>query len=227
MYSQKGATQAGASELITAALHTALAQRHPDLGDHADDVVSDVERLARAAGLDEEEVKVVVKAGDLHDIGKVGIPDAIITKPGPLTSEEWEFMHQHTVMGEQILMAAGPSMAPLGPLVRASHERWDGKGYPDGLAEEEIPVGARIIAICDAFSAMITDRIYKPAMSTSEALAELRRCAGTQFDPRLVEVYGDTVAARADGGCPDKGAEHDGLRGPGSSVVATAGADHA
>jgi len=209
MYGQKAATQTGASELITAALHTALAQRHPDLGEHADDVVSDVERLARAAGLDDDEIKLVAKAGDLHDIGKVGIPDAIITKTGPLTSEEWEFMHQHTVMGEQILMAAGPSMAALGPLVRATHERWDGKGYPDGLAGEQIPVGARIVAICDAFSAMTTTRTYKQAMSLSDALDELRRCAGTQFDPRLVQLFCSIAAEGAKPSRPVGVSAHD------------------
>jgi diguanylate cyclase (GGDEF)-like protein len=212
MYSQKGATQAGASELITAALHTALAQRHPDLGEHADDVVSDVERLALAAGLDEQEVKVIAKAGDLHDVGKVGIPDAIITKAGPLTSQEWKFMHQHTVMGEQILMAAGPSMAPLAPLVRASHERWDGNGYPDGLAGEEIPVGARIIAICDSFSAMMTDRVYKPAMSMSDALTELRRCAGTQFDPHLIDLFCSPFAINTERGRHGSAGHNNGRR---------------
>ncbi len=129
---------------------------------------------------------LIVKAGDLHDIGKLGIPDEIISKPGPLTDQEWEFMRQHTVMGEQIIAAAGPSLQRIGPLVRASHERWDGRGYPDGLAGEEIPLGARIITICDSFRAMLDDRAYKPAMSLNDALAELRRCAGAQFDPHLV-----------------------------------------
>ena len=152
-------------ELITAVLHAALAQRHPDLGEHSDDVAGDVELLARTIGLDEETIGLIIKAGDLHDVGKLGIPDEIITKPGPLNDEEWEFMRQHTVMGEQIIAAAGPSLDRIGPLVRASHERWDGKGYPDGLAGEEIPLGARIITICDSFRAMLDERVYKQAMS--------------------------------------------------------------
>ncbi len=196
MYREKATSRGGAAELITAVLHAALAQRHPDLGEHSDEVAGDVEVLARTIGLDEEAVGLVIKAGDLHDVGKLGIPDEIIVKPGPLTDEEWEFMKQHTVMGEQIIAAAGPSLERIGPLVRASHERWDGKGYPDGLAREEIPLGARIITICDSFRAMLDVRAYKQAMSIDEALAELRRCSGSQFDPSLVEVFCELVTAR-------------------------------
>jgi HD-GYP domain-containing protein (c-di-GMP phosphodiesterase class II) len=105
-------------------------------------------------------------------------------------------MKQHTVMGEQIIAAAGPSLGPIGPLVRASHERWDGTGYPDHLKGERIPLGARIITICDSFRAMLDERVYKPAMSVEEALTELRRCAGTQFDPNLVEIFCGIVAER-------------------------------
>ena len=130
MYREKLVGQTGAAELITAVLHAALAQRHPDLGEHSNDVASDVEMLARTIGLDENAIELVVKAGDLHDVGKLGIPDEIVTKPGPLSDQEWEFMRQHTVMGEQIIAAAGPSLERIAPLVRASHERWDGMGYP-------------------------------------------------------------------------------------------------
>jgi diguanylate cyclase (GGDEF)-like protein len=196
MYREKAATRGGAAELITAVLHAALAQRHPDLGEHSNDVAGDVELLARTVGLDEELVGLIVKAADLHDVGKLGIPDEILTKPGSLR-EEWTFMKQHTVMGEQIIAAAGPSLERIGPLVRASHERWDGNGYPDGLAGEKIPLGARIITICDSFRAMLDERAYKPAMTLEHALAELRRCAGTQFDPRLVEVFCRLVSERA------------------------------
>jgi HD-GYP domain-containing protein (c-di-GMP phosphodiesterase class II) len=197
MYREKAASRGGAAELITAVLHAALAQRHPDLGEHSDDVAGDVELLARTVGLDEELVGLIIKAGDLHDVGKLGIPDEILTKPGSLSDEEWTFMKQHTVMGEQIIAAAGPSLERIGPLVRASHERWDGNGYPDGLAGEEIPLGARIITICDSFRAMLDERAYKPAMTLEHALAELRRCAGTQFDPSLVEVFCRLVSERA------------------------------
>ncbi len=197
MYREKATSRGGAAELITCVLHAALAQRHPDLGEHSDDVAGDVELLARTIGLDEETIGLIIKAGDLHDVGKLGIPDEIITRPGPLSQSEWTFMKQHTVMGEQIIAAAGPSLARIGPLVRASHERWDGKGYPDGLAGEKIPLGARIITICDSFRAMLDERSYKDAMSVEDALAELRRCAGTQFDPHLVEVFCRLVGERA------------------------------
>jgi diguanylate cyclase (GGDEF)-like protein len=197
MYRQKGTSKRGAAELITAALHAALAQRHPDLDEHSNDVVGVVEKLARTVGLNESDVDVVMKAGDLHDIGKLGIPDEIISKPGPLNNQEWEFMKQHTVMGEQIIAAAGPSLEPVCPLVRGSHERWDGTGYPDGLAGEEIPLGARIIAICDSFSVMMTTRAYTEAMSLEDAIAELRRCGGSQFDPKLVEIFCRIVSERS------------------------------
>jgi hypothetical protein len=106
---------------------------------------------------------MIVRAGDLHDVGKLGIPDSIITKAGPLSEREWEFMRQHTVMGERIIAAAGPSLERIAPLVRASHERWDGRGYPDGLAGEEIPLGARIITICDSFRALRRLPVRSPA----------------------------------------------------------------
>ncbi len=201
MYRQKATSQTGAAELITSVLHAALAQRHPDLGEHADDVAGDVELLARTIGLDNHAIDLVMKAGDLHDVGKLGIPDEIVTKPGPLSEQEWEFMRQHTVIGEQIIAAAGPSLERIGPLVRASHERWDGTGYPDGIAGEEIPLGARIIAVCDSFHAMMDERVYKPAMPLTDALAELRRCAGSQFDPRLVEVFCRLITERT---APDR-----------------------
>ncbi|HXW58328.1 MAG TPA: diguanylate cyclase [Solirubrobacteraceae bacterium] len=196
MYRQKATSQTGAAELITSVLHAALAQRHPDLGEHSDDVAGDVELLARTIGMNDDAIDLVMKAGNLHDVGKLGIPDEIVTKPGPLSDQEWEFMRQHTVIGEQIIAAAGPSLERIGPLVRASHERWDGTGYPDGLAGEEIPLGARIIVVCDSFHAMMDERVYKPAMSLPDALAELRRCAGSQFDPQLVEVFCRLVTER-------------------------------
>jgi diguanylate cyclase (GGDEF)-like protein len=197
MYRDKAAGRVGGTaELVTAVLHVALAQRHPDLDEHSSDVAEDVELLARAAGLDAAAIDAVVRAGDLHDVGKLGIPDEIISKPGPLDESEWQFMRQHTVMGERIIAAAGPSLERVAPLVRASHERWDGRGYPDRLAGEEIPLGARIITICDSFRAMLSARPYKPPMPLQDALAELRRCAGSQFDPALVDTFCELVAER-------------------------------
>ena len=124
----------------------------------------------------------------MHDIGKVAIPDAILTKAGPLDSEEWTIVHQHTLIGERIL-AAAPALSQVAKLVRSSHERYDGTGYPEGKLGQEIPLGARIVAVCDAFDAMIGPRPYRLGMPEDIALAELRRCAGTQFDPAVVEVF--------------------------------------
>jgi response regulator RpfG family c-di-GMP phosphodiesterase len=150
-----------------------------------------------SAGIDGEELTQLRHAAALHDIGKVASPDAIITKPGPLSDEEWAFMRRHTLIGERIL-AAAPALAPAAALVRSSHEAYDGSGYPDRLAGVEIPAGARIIAVCDAFDAMISDRSYAASRTFGEALVELKRCAGTQFDPAIVAVFEQVVAERAE-----------------------------
>jgi HD-GYP domain-containing protein (c-di-GMP phosphodiesterase class II) len=139
-------------------------------------------------GLAGDELDLLRQAGELHDLGKVAIPDSILSKPGPLDDDEWTFVRQHPVVGERIISAA-PALAQVGKLVRASHERFDGSGYPDGRAGEEIPLGARIIAVCDAYDAMIGPRPYRLGMSQEVALDELRRCAGEQFDPAIVDVF--------------------------------------
>jgi HD-GYP domain-containing protein (c-di-GMP phosphodiesterase class II) len=139
-------------------------------------------------GVQLEDIQTLQLAGELHDIGKVAIPDAILSKPGPLDAKEWALVKGHTLIGERIL-AAAPALAQVAKLVRASHERFDGSGYPDGLAGEEIPLGSRIIAVCDAYDAMIGPRPYRLGMSEDVVIAELRRCAGEQFDPMIVEVF--------------------------------------
>ena len=144
--------------------------------------------VARRLGLTGEEIDEVTRAAELHDVGKVGIPDAILEKPGPLTADEWEFMRQHTIIGERMLHMA-PALAGVARLVRWSHERMDGGGYPDGLAGDEIPLGARVVAVCDAFGAMTSDRPYRRAVSADEAVAELMRNAGTQFDGEVVAAF--------------------------------------
>jgi two-component system, cell cycle response regulator len=116
------------------------------------------------------------------------LKDAILNKPGPLDDDEWAFMRQHTVIGERVLSAA-PSLATAGELVRSSHERYDGTGYPDALSGDEIPLGSRIIAVCDAFSAMISDRSYRKGMPTADAIAELQHCSGTQFHAEIVDTF--------------------------------------
>jgi HD-GYP domain-containing protein (c-di-GMP phosphodiesterase class II) len=119
-------------------------------------------------------------------VGKIKIPNEIIVKPGPLTAEERALIETHTIEGERLLDQVGGLLAHVGRVVRSCHEHWDGSGYPDGLAGEEIPLVARIVCACDAFSAMTTDRPYRAARSEAEALAEMRRCAGTHFDPQVV-----------------------------------------
>jgi hypothetical protein len=139
--------------------------------------------IARRLEMTAEEVDEVARAAELHDVGKVGVPDAILDKPGHLDPGEWEFMRQHTILGERILNAA-PALRPVARLVRSSHERWDGTGYPDRLKGAEIPRGSRIVAVCDAYEAMTTHRAYRSAFSPADALNELRCGAGTQFDPK-------------------------------------------
>jgi HD-GYP domain-containing protein (c-di-GMP phosphodiesterase class II) len=116
------------------------------------------------------------------------VPDSILHKGAPLTSSEWEIMRSHPVIGERILSSA-PAMTPVAKLVRSTHERWDGGGYPDRLVEDQIPMGSRLIAVCDAFVAMTESRPWRRTLSFDEAAGELRRCAGTQFDPELVNAF--------------------------------------
>jgi diguanylate cyclase (GGDEF)-like protein len=196
MYAQKHSGRATAGRQSSDVLMRALAERHPDLGEHHDEVAELVEEVGMRLGIDAAELAHLRHAASLHDIGKVAIPDAIITKPGPLTEDEWAFMRRHTVIGERILSAA-PALGAAARLVRSSHEAWDGTGYPDALAGVEIPLGSRIIAVCDSFDAMISSRAYAPAKTIDDALAELRRCAGTQFDPELVSVFEQVLADRA------------------------------
>jgi diguanylate cyclase (GGDEF)-like protein len=189
MYAMKSGSRASAGRQTTDALVKVLAERHPDIGEHVDDVADLVRRVAATLDLPDEEREPLLQAAALHDVGKAAVPDAILRKPGPLTEQEWVFMRQHTVVGERILMAA-PSLSAAAKLVRWSHERFDGRGYPDGLRGTEIPLGARIIAVCDAFDAMTTPRPYRTLpLSTQDALVELRACAGAQFDPDVVDAF--------------------------------------
>jgi two-component system cell cycle response regulator len=188
MYAQKGAGRASASRQTRDVLLKALFERGPELKPHIEAVAELARRLAWRLEMTLEEVDEVTRAAELHDIGKVAIPDVILAKPAPLDPQEWAFMQRHTVIGERILGAA-PALAPVARIVRSTHERYDGTGYPDALAGEQIPLGARVVFVCDAFNAMTSDRPYSPPLSEAEALAELRLCAGTQFDPRVVEAF--------------------------------------
>ena len=193
MYAQKDSTRHSPGGQSMEVLVRVLAERSGELAEHLDDVAELCGQVADRLGLSESARASVVRAGVLHDVGKAAIPDAILSKPGPLDEEEWAFMRRHTVIGERILQGA-PSLHGIASLVRSSHERWDGRGYPDGLAGEVIPLGARIVAVCDAFDAMIQERPYAGSMSEQEAVAELRRCAGTQFDARVVEAFAEILA---------------------------------
>ena len=180
-------------------------------GHHTEDVVELAVKVAEEMGLDEDGRRETEMGALLHDIGKIAVPDEIINKPGPLNDEEWAVMKTHTVVGERMLQQVGGLLSSVGRVVRASHERWDGGGYPDGLAGEEIPVPARICAACDAFNAMTTDRSYRKALPLSVAIGELRDNSGTQFAPDVVDAliavvaretpdWELTIAAQATGG---------------------------
>jgi len=170
-----------------------LADRIPRMERHHRAVAELAGSLARHIGLRDEQLHAVVRAAELHDVGKVLVPDAILNKPAELTEDELALMRRHAIAGWLILRESAEPDA-VAALVRSSHERWDGLGYPDGLAGEAIPLGARIITICDAFDAMTHERPYRTARSGAEALAELRQGAGVRYDPTLVAVFLTAVA---------------------------------
>jgi HD-GYP domain-containing protein (c-di-GMP phosphodiesterase class II) len=163
-------------------------------GSHSRDVVELVLAVSRRLGVDGDALRMAEFTALLHDVGKVRIPSEIINKPGPLDDEERALMNTHTILGQEMLERAGGLLGEVGPLVRSCHEHWDGNGYPDALAGEAIPLVARIVCTCDAWSAMTTDRSYRKSLSHDEAMEELRRCAGTQFDPRVVDALLATLA---------------------------------
>jgi diguanylate cyclase (GGDEF)-like protein len=192
MYRQKN-VRPGSIRTQTANVISRMVSEHaPDLHDRTVGVTELVRTLGVKLGLSAVDLDELAHAARLHDVGKMAIPEAILSKPASLSEDEWAFMRRHTVIGERIL-ASAPALRSIAAIVRSTHEWWDGTGYPDGLHGEEIPFASRVIFICDSFDAMTADRPYRRALSISAAVAELRRCAGTQFDPGLVATFCDDV----------------------------------
>jgi two-component system, cell cycle response regulator len=220
MYRVKAVRGATTRESIDVLLKV-LEESNGELVGHLRHVAEFAAETARDLGLDELEVSRVQAAAELHDIGKSAIPRSILDKPGELDAAEWRFMRQHTLIGERIAQAA-PSLANVAELIRSTHERFDGKGYPDGLAGESIPLGARIIAVCDAYDAMTSERPYSPRLASDEALKELRRCAGDQFDPKVVKAFAwvaERLGGAGNGAPPRPRSEAGGDAGEGDGQV--------
>jgi two-component system, cell cycle response regulator len=194
LYAQKRSRR-GEVDRSMHAFVEALADREPDLQRHVEGVAALAVEVGGRLGLRRDELEELSRAAQLHDLGKIAVPDGILRKPGPLDEREWQFIHQHPVVGERILLAT-PAFRSIAPIVRSSHERWDGTGYPDAVAGEAIPLAARIIAACDAFSAMTTARPYRQALTVEEALDEIERGAGTQFDPAVARAVAAQVRGR-------------------------------
>jgi diguanylate cyclase (GGDEF)-like protein len=192
MYAEKASARRSPDRQSRDVLLRALQERNPELTERFAAVARLVEAVAERMDLPPHARAQLGQAAELHDIGKLAIPDAILHKPGALDPDEWAFVRRHTLIGERIIGAA-PALAQAAALVRSTHERVDGGGYPDGLAGQDIPRGARIIAVCDAFTAMTSPRPYAAERSVQQAVAELRRGAGTQFDPEVVEVLAELV----------------------------------
>jgi HD-GYP domain-containing protein (c-di-GMP phosphodiesterase class II) len=197
---QVAALREQSSELRLAAvmlLAETLDLRDPSTGRHSRTVGDLARRTALELGLAPEQVQRIYAAGVLHDLGKLGIADAVLYKPGPLDDQEWREMRRHPEIGERILQHAG--LSDIAAWVRSHHERVDGVGYPDGLPGPQIPLEAKILAVADAYEAMIADRPYRRGIPALDARAELVRCSGTQFDPAVVDAFLSAVADELDG----------------------------
>jgi diguanylate cyclase (GGDEF)-like protein len=194
MYANKASERTSAGSQSRDVLLMALRERQPELAEQAVDVGELALAVAEELGMEAEQRDETLRAAQLHETGKMAIPDAILNKPGPLEDSEWAFVRQHTLIGERIIASAA-ALVPVARLVRSSGERWDGSGYPDSLRGDQIPLGARVVAVCEAYAAMVSERPYSVAMRPSRALEELRRGAGVQFDPDVVTAF-EQVAAR-------------------------------
>jgi response regulator RpfG family c-di-GMP phosphodiesterase len=187
----------GTYRQVLEALGEALDTRHPETQDHTRRVVTQSVQVARSLGVTGDALMEIEWGAALHDVGKIGIPDAVLLKPGSLTDEEWRTMKTHCEIGYRMLAGFSFLRGAL-PIVLHHHERFDGAGYPFGLEGEEIPFGARVFAVADAYDAMTSDRPYRSAMPAPAALSELHRCAGSQFDPTVVRAFVNVVAQGGD-----------------------------
>jgi diguanylate cyclase (GGDEF)-like protein/PAS domain S-box-containing protein len=186
LYAHKHEVQAARDEPSQVLLRVLL-ERDPSLRHEGGAVANLAARVGAQLGLNVAALTELRLAAELHDVGKLAVPDSVLKKPGPLNEEEWSHIRRHPLVGQSIL-AASPALHNVGEIVRSTHEHWDGHGYIDALTGHEIPLAARIITVCDAYTAMVSERPYRAPLSHDQALAELRRCAFTQFDPEIVRV---------------------------------------
>ena len=177
-----------------ASLARVVDARHADSGSHSERVALFAGRIAEQLGLPAEQVELTRIAGSLHDLGKLAIPEELLRKPGSLTGEERRVLQRHPQIGYRMLASLG--VEPIADWVLHQSERWDGCGYPEGLSRDAIPFGSRIVFVADAFDSMTSTRPYRPALRRAEALRELERCSGSQFDPEVVEAFLETVEPR-------------------------------
>ena len=198
MYANK-TSRSPASRQVTDALLQVLTEQNARLDEHVERVSELAGVVAEALGQPEHEVWRIRLAARLHDVGKTAIPAAVLDKPGALDEAEWEFIRRHPLIGERIVLAA-PALADTAALIRSSHERLDGRGYPDGLAGQDIPLGSRIIAVCDAFDAMTSTRPYRKPLDVTAALTELKAHAGSQFDTMVIDAFCTAVSRDRDRG---------------------------
>jgi two-component system cell cycle response regulator len=175
----------------------ATAGHSAELYDHMLEVGELSRDVARRLGLDAEMLDLTLRTGELHDVGKLAVPASVLNKPGPLDDDEVALIRNHTVVGQHILNAV-PALHAVATFVRSTHERYDGTGYPDRLSGEQIPLPARIVFACDSYHAMISRRSYAPAIAEAQAREELARCAGTQFDPLVIEALLTELEQRSD-----------------------------
>jgi diguanylate cyclase (GGDEF)-like protein len=194
MYERKDRDRRSTRLQMRDLLLAVVEEQRPDLHHHSTAVSVLSRTVGLALGMSVNDVDVVALAAELHDIGKVAIPDLVLGKPGPLDEEEWRLMRTHTIVGERLLCSV-PTLEPVGAIVRSTHERWDGLGYPDGLAGDEIPLAARVVAVCDAFDAMLSERPYCLGLPVEDAVRELRGNAGSQFDPAVVDALVEIVTS--------------------------------